>query len=326
MQESIFKTLKASSFLWLIPLFGLVSCNDIFEEDLSDDILTLTLPADGTITTTQSTYFLWDQVAGATQYNLEVVSPSFFGITSYVYDSIVTSNSITLTLYPGTYEWRVRAENFGSSTAYSEMYSLIIDTTSDLSVQTITLSNPTNVAYNTSTIGFSWLSLSSAESYQVQLYSGSTFASGTLLMDSTVTGTSITGFTIDEGEFSWGVKGLNSVPSETAYSSSYFEMDRVSPQTVSLVDPDAGIIATDSTFNYAWTSLSDTGTYQTTLIDSIYVATDSLFSNIYDRFGSSIGSQSDLIPLPDIYYWRIKTFDAAGNSSGYSDFNSFEIQ
>lgn len=325
MRESIFRILKVTSLFLFIA--GIVlGCNEIFEEDLSDDIVTLTIPADGTITPVQSTQFRWSEVAGATSYNLEVVSPTFFGLTSYIYDTTVTDSEVTLTLYPGDYEWRVRGENFGSSTAYSEIFSLKIDTTSDLSVQTITLTAPLNSATNANTVDFSWTALSAADSYQLQVYSGATFGSGTLLLDTNLTSTSVTGYSVAEGEFTWGVKAINSVPSETAYSSSYFEVDRSAPQDVTLAYPDGDNFTTDSNYTYTWTSLADTGAYQTSLIDSIYIATDSLFTSIYKRFGTSLGAQSDMIPLPDTYYWRIKTYDRAGNSSSYSGFKSFEVQ
>jgi len=326
MQESIFRTLRAASLLGVLPMFLLVSCNDIFEEDLTDDIVTLTLPANSTITTTQATTFLWSEVAGATSYDLEVVTPSFFGLTSYTYDTTISSNSITLTMYPGTYQWRVRAENFGSSTSYSSMFDLVIDTTSDLSVQTVTLAGPVNSATNSTTVDFNWTTMSAATSYQLQLYSGATFGSGTLIMDSVVTANALNGYTISEDEYSWGVKAINLLPSETSYSSAYFEVDRVSPNAVTLTDPDASIIASDSTFNYTWVSQADTGDYQSALTDSIYIATDSLFTNIFKVIGTNTGGQSDLIPIPSVYYWRIKTYDAATNESGYSDFKSFEIQ
>jgi hypothetical protein len=297
MQESISRTLRVASVLGVLSMFLLVSCNDIFEEDLTDDIVALTLPVNGAITTTQATSFLWSEVAGATSYNLEVVTPSFFGLTSYIHDTTVTSNSITLTMYPGIYQWRVRAENFGSSTSYSSMFDLVIDTTSDLSVQTVTLNGPVNSATNSNTVDFNWTDMAAATSYQLQLYSGPTFGSGTLIMDSIVTSNTLAGYIISEGEYAWGVKAINLVPSETAYSAAYFEVDRVAPNEVTLTDPDASIIATDSTF-----------------------------TSIFKTLGTSSGGQSDLIPIPAVYYWRVKTYDAATNQSGYSDFKSFEIQ
>jgi len=326
MQESIFRTSRVASFIVMLAMILLVSCNDIFEEDLSDDIVTLTLPANGTITTTQATSFLWSEVAGATSYNIEVVTPSFFGLTSYISDTTITSNTITLTMYPGTYQWRVRAENFGSSTSYSSMFDLEIDTTSDLSVQTVTLNGPVNSATNSTSIDFNWTDMTSATSYQLQLYSGPTFGSGVLIMDSVVLTNSLTGIAIAEDEYTWGIKAINLVPSETAYSTSYFEVDRVVPNTVTLTDPDADIFATDSTFNYTWVSPTDSGDYQSALVDTIFIATDSLFTSIFKTLGTSSGSQSDLIPIPSVYYWRIKTYDAANNASDYSDFQSFQVQ
>ncbi len=325
MQEFTSRTLRAVSIL-LVLLTTLAGCNEIFEEDLSDDIVELVFPANNVTTVNQSVTFRWKPVAGATDYNLEVVEPSFFGVTSYTYDTTLTDNEITLTLYPGQYEWRVRASNFSSSTPYSHIHRIHIDTTSDLSVQVVTLTSPNNVASNNTSVDFMWGALAAAESYQLQIYSGSSFGGGVLLLDTNLVSNALSAYTMDEGEYSWGVKAMNSIPTETAYSTAYFELDASPPQTVTLDDPDGATFATDSIFTYSWTALADTGVYQSQLTDSVYVATDSTFSSIYTKLGTTAGSISDNIPLPDTYYWRVKTFDAAGNSSSYSDHKSFEVQ
>ena len=65
----------------IIVLFALssllLSCEDIFEEDLSHEEVRIIAPADGVSVDAGTVMFLWEEVPGATSYRITVVSPEF---------------------------------------------------------------------------------------------------------------------------------------------------------------------------------------------------------------------------------------------------------
>ncbi len=100
-------------------LFGFTTCEEIIEVDLNDLNVTLLAPSNGTATTDAAQIFYWENLKGAEEYNLQIVSPRFSSITKFVLDTTITENSFDFTLSPAEYEWRVKAINASSHTDYS---------------------------------------------------------------------------------------------------------------------------------------------------------------------------------------------------------------
>lgn len=120
----------------IITLFSfvLISCEDIFEANLDDEIVTVVAPTDGAILNKGNVVFYWDYLDYnenfKESYNLMVVSPSFDAITEVVLDTSITSNMFQQELNKGEYELRVYAFN-GSTSSESTFHSFtVIDTTS----------------------------------------------------------------------------------------------------------------------------------------------------------------------------------------------------
>lgn len=91
--------------------FILSSCDDFFEEDISDKTIQVVCPYDGAELSSNQVSMAWDEVEGAKQYHVIIVSPSFKNAQSYVCDTTLTSYSLELELPNGDYQWSVRAEN-----------------------------------------------------------------------------------------------------------------------------------------------------------------------------------------------------------------------
>ncbi len=72
--------------------------------------------------------FSWENVTGATEYDLRIVSPSFSSMEELVVDTIINDQQISILLYNGSYEWRVKASNSISETI-SDTNTVVIDTT-----------------------------------------------------------------------------------------------------------------------------------------------------------------------------------------------------
>ncbi len=102
----------------LVFLLTFISCDEIFEEDISEDSIVVYSPKDNIVINDTVVTFYWDPMDYADQYNLQVVSPSFDSMKYLAIDSIVEVNSISFSLTDGDYEWRVKAENGYYETDY----------------------------------------------------------------------------------------------------------------------------------------------------------------------------------------------------------------
>ncbi len=102
-------------FIGFVALASLLlsSCDDFFEEDISDQTVQVIAPYDGAELTSNQVTMAWNGVEGAKQYHVVVVSPSFENAESYVCDSILTGYTCELELPSGDYQWSIRAENSG---------------------------------------------------------------------------------------------------------------------------------------------------------------------------------------------------------------------
>jgi hypothetical protein len=110
---------------FLICIF--CKCKDTFIADISSKKVVLTAPADSLILNDSIPTFFWNELEEADNYRIQIVSPGFDTIERVFTDSTVSSNLFTKSLNRGRrYQWRVKAVNGGSQTAYSDINTLII--------------------------------------------------------------------------------------------------------------------------------------------------------------------------------------------------------
>ncbi|PQJ80294.1 hypothetical protein [Polaribacter porphyrae] len=103
----------------ILLLFIFISCEAIFIEDISDTKVILLAPTNNAEVVTGSIQFNWEEVIDASEYNIQIASPSFNQANQIVLDSVTTSSIITKELDVGSYEWRVKASNSGYQTNYT---------------------------------------------------------------------------------------------------------------------------------------------------------------------------------------------------------------
>ena len=104
----------------------LCGCEEALETSLVDKKVVLLAPANNLVTTNTEQTFYWETVNGATKYQLTVVTPNFASIAKLVADTLVTKNNFAMTLTPGVYQWRVRAVNNSTQSAYSDEWKFTI--------------------------------------------------------------------------------------------------------------------------------------------------------------------------------------------------------
>jgi hypothetical protein len=332
MQPSIFKTLRRMPRLigLLLLVVSLSACKDFFEKNLEEQSITLITPANNAISTNLNITFDWEDVDGATNYRMLIGCPSLNNPSTLYIDSSLTLSTVQYSLSPGEYEWKVRAENNSSETNYSPTMRLVIDSSFNLSSQTIILYDPINNTYtNNNNFSFTWQDLYAAENYQLTLKSGTNWNTGTIFLDTNLTTTQLANpINLPEGKYSWSVKGINNLPSETNYTSKFLiNIDLTSPNRPNLGLPDAstGNLYSDSIYEFTWSRAANNGTVQSTLFDSIFIYSDTI-QNPTGRYGSL--QQDTSLTLPNnsgTYYWTVITYDAAGNQSTQPYFQSFIV-
>lgn len=107
-------------FTFFILYNTLVSCEAIFEEDISEKEVILLAPANNVSVATGPIRFDWESIAqDSIRYQIQIASPNFENASQIVLDSTLINTSIIQNLEIGDYEWRVRAKNSAYSSAYS---------------------------------------------------------------------------------------------------------------------------------------------------------------------------------------------------------------
>jgi len=323
MQKYYFNTItKYSLILGLILAFN--SCNAIFENDITKKKMNLILPQNGQAYSTNQVNFKWQELEGATNYRLEIVSPSFSNIENFILDSLVSGNSYSYILNPGEYQFQIRGENSGYQSLYTGPYLITIDSVYDLTNQQIVLLNPSENFYtNINDITCNWDPHYAAETYEFQLRSDTGFTSNSILdFVSDIVGSAYTipSNLLIEGMYSWGVKGHNQISSSVFKSRNVF-VDLTNPNDVMLVTPLDDVTTTSSTVVFKWNSGVDSGIAQSPVSTTIEFSTDSLFVTLYN--GGNIDYKNittdslELTLTPDEYWWRVYAVDEAGNESEF---------
>jgi hypothetical protein len=96
----------------LLVVCGLTACDDIFLKDITNNTVSIVCPADGyTTTSSQSILFWWEGLAGAEEYEFQIVTPDFQNIQQLKVEELLDTVRYSVTLPTGNYQWRIRGLN-----------------------------------------------------------------------------------------------------------------------------------------------------------------------------------------------------------------------
>ncbi len=316
--------------LFIISAIAIIiaySCSDIFETNLEKKDIELVAPYNGAILYENTQTFWWSEVKGAEEYNLQIATPDFSEIQKIVLDTNITDLKFTYYLSPGVYQWRVRAVNNTSYTDYvTYNLTISIDSNINLTEKTVSLNSPiNNYATNndTSYIEFKWYQLDSADDYRFEIRDGN-WDDGNVILREIVTETSYeVNIVLEEGIYSWAVRGENSISSSNYSVPRYFEVDITAPNTPLLSFPaNNAVIANDSSFTFSWSRGIETGT---TIKDSFFIYNDTLMTDVkFESFQDNPSYTVDSLETGN-YFWRVRSIDMAGNKSNYSSLRKLII-
>ncbi len=322
MPNLFFSTSLRNNILLLCLALVSVSCNDIFEKDISSLKVNLVAPGDSVSSGTTLVSFRWDAIDVNSFYRLQISSPNFASPVRFVLDTLVTATKFDYELSQGAYEWQVRGENNSSQTAYSRR-TLTIDSITDLSKQEIVLTSPADKIFTgDSSITFTWNKSDLATTYSIQVFKGS--VTGTpLYSKSEITATQIT-VPLTEGTFVWRVRGVNDITATTYSKPFTVKLDLTRPETSIPDSPAPDTLVNSFPLNFKWTKPLDTGS---PISDSlfIYFINGNPLSAYQPKLISTNSYSVDTLP-PGSYSWRLRSVDAAGNAGSYSVPLKFTVQ
>jgi hypothetical protein len=310
--------MKTVNKIWLLSLaLGIVSCDDIFEKDITNDTIQTISPSNEAVVESNVVNFQWNSLEGADKYRIQLIASN----QAIVLDSLVSKTNLTFPLTQGEYQWKVRGENFAYQSSYSTLLNLTVMETSNLANQQVVLSSPSNGFYtNDSNLTCSWLSINKAEFYDLELIN-MTKGQTVVYQLSNITNTSATlNNTIlsQDAEYQWKIRAVNTT-SKTAFASRVFLLDKMNPnQPQNNLPANNTVKVANQSITFDWVSPSDTGIIQSPISYTIEFANSNVFTTIIQTSNSSTTTFSQAFTLAGEYYWRIKTSDVAGNSSIYS--------
>ena len=314
------KRLTSSLCFLLVVLFW--TCDDILEEDISDDLIVAIAPLDMAEIEGNSVQLRWESLEGADEYRLQILTDN----QVVILDSLVENTLFDYQVNPGEYAWRVRGENFAYESTYTSESTFSIVASLDLSNQIIVLESPEeNIYLNDSEVNFTWQEISTANAYQFQLLEIDDDSNEVVVFEVENLITPLVEINSDiiseDGEYIWQVKGTNTT-SETIFYRRNFFVDTQNPPVPIITSPTANqeFVNADEV-SFVW-NYDDVGAAITSVLE---VSLNDDFSTIVLTEDITENEFSNIFDTAETYYWRVKGEDAAGNMGDYSEINSFII-
>jgi hypothetical protein len=88
-------------------------------EDISNELVVVLAPTDNANLDINTVTFSWEPLEFADDYHFQIAFPNFDSAEQIVEDTTTVSTSFTKTLSSNSYQWRVKAKNFGYETLYT---------------------------------------------------------------------------------------------------------------------------------------------------------------------------------------------------------------
>lgn len=303
------------------------SCDDILENDISDNQVLIVSPLEGQTVSGEFVNFQWQTLDGADQYRVLVSDNEINNGT--VIDSLVVGEQLGVSINAGSYNWTIRGENFGYVTGYTIPQNFEVIFSNDLTNQQINLSSPSDLFYtNNPSILFTWESNNATLSYNFELLkdlNGTT----TVAQESDIIESNFTPEETlfdEDAQYIWRIQGVNDNSQTLFFERSVF-MDRVLPNTPVLVLPDNQEEIEGLDVFFEWFIGQDTGLVQSDISTVIELSLDVNFTQIIDTIELSTESNINYI-FNDLgtYYWRVQLQDIAGNLGDFSEIRTFTLQ
>ena len=304
-------------FYILLPLISLFACDDIImEDDLSDKTVTLLAPVNNAEFFSTGITFTWQAIEYVSEYRIQIARPNFENPLQIVTDVVVDTTSYSTQLNLGEYQWRVQAVNSAYSGPYTTR-SFFITSNDEFQNNSVSLTGPeNNLITNAENQILNWETVIGASSYQILI----TQNNGTTIISDEETENTSYSYNFPDGNYQWKVRASNGEVN-TLYSQRSLLVDTTAPNTPVLSVPADESTTSNNTITFQWSRTPIEGSTET---DSIYIYNNSNLTSLeYKNLQTSPYTTSDL--SNGTYYWYVKSFDEAGNTSQQSSVFSFTI-
>ncbi|MEE9363943.1 MAG: hypothetical protein V3U92_15185 [Cellulophaga sp.] len=314
---------KCLSLLSML-LISFYSCDDVLEENISDDLVVVITPVSGATIEGNYVQFRWNTVEGAKDYRVQVTGEHNF----IVLDSLINTPIFDYQIDPGEYKWRVRGENFAYATPYTFEANFAIVASLDLSNQKVTLELPLDNKYTYETeLSFSWQGIGTADSYRFQILKTGKLENTIVFEKDNLEEASIRisdGFLTDDAEYIWQVQAKNET-STSKYFKRVIFIDKQDPPSPKLVAPTNNkVFAKKEDIIFTW-EFTDVGEVKSPITGTLEIASNEDFSTIVLSKEVTEEKHTSSFETSGTYYWRVKGDDEAGNAGSKSDSGIFKI-
>lgn len=300
----------------------LCSCSEFIERSIENKKVILNAPADSAQSNKYLQSFWWEQVDDALFYRLQIAIPSFDRPVELILDSLVKSNKFSMTVEPGSYQWRVRAENGSSQTAYATHTFTIFEST--IATQKVQLKLPgTSLVTNQGDLSFSWFGLFGAAQYRLQVDSlSNNFVDESKMVTNMLTPNLESTIRLSRDQvYQWRVRAESDSAQSKWSSVSTFTLDTKAPPKPSLNAP-ANNETVSSPVNLSWNASTGAKKYRL----YIYKSNSASFGT---TFPLTLTATSYVLTTGDYagaLSWKLVAIDEAGNESAESDIRVFTVQ
>lgn len=285
------------------------ACADLITDDSEIQRPMLSLPGNGAFNQDLSPTFVWAEIAGADEYQIQVSTD--FNHTNRVFNDVVPGTSLTLPeelVFDTRYFWRVRGVSGSTNGSWSNTFRF--NTVIGIPDQ-VALLAPGNGAENVSpNFTLQWQEDQGADNYRLQLSQDADFETTVINRLIPTTSFSTSQMLDFSTQYFWRVRAENRA-GESPWSEvwSYTTIiERPDPVALSLPANNEGQISTNTSLS--WEASERATNYR------VQISTEQDFSQIPIQATSSQTTFTVQNPLEfaTIYYWRVKAVNIGGES------------
>ena len=296
-----------------------VACTEFLEESIVDGTVKLLSPGADAETNVYTIDFLWEPLDHALQYRLQVAAPSFESASLFYADTTLDKPRFSMSLQPGEYQWRVKALNGSSETAYKTHTLTIYEAA--LSTQIVLQDTPPdNFLTSRNRVDLSWHSIFSAQNYRLQVDTSAFVDETNILMDRVVNGETFSFDITEETQYQWRVRGESDTAQSRWSSVRRFTRDFTPPQPPTLMVP-GNNAQVSRPVTLQWSGEDNVVSYQL----YIYRSDSTIYNMEFPKRLETTSTVFEDGTRGERILWRVRATDRAGNESGYSVWRSFII-
>lgn len=297
------------------------SCKDFIEPSLENREVVLKAPANGTESNKYQVGFWWEPVTDALRYRLQVVTPDFDAAVSLVKDTLIEGkNKFEMTLEPGKYQWRLRAENGSSVSKYFASGFIIHE--SSLEEQKVTLIAPGSGYLTAGTnVTLSWNKLFGATEYLLQIDTENFQDETKLVFNQEISGDLYLFNFPKDATYQWRVRAQNDTEISKWSETRIMTCDKTAPGIPLPQAPVKGAQVVQPV-TISWSAVPTAKKYKLYLYksDGVTGYAGSPLTLNTNSYAFNLAQPGELV------YWKVLAIDEIGNEGLVSELMNFSIQ